>query len=265
MAYTSSGPRGRDNGLLCYIVPTMSASLVDIIKTAQASTLIDEDEEVIDLELLPPLTQDEISAFAESLPCTLPDQVRELLAYTCGFGGVVADYVDFTGGTAPFGYDDAFPHGLPIAADGFGNYWVVDLTPDATNYGPIYFACHDAPVILYQSAGLAEFLTELFRACQPPHASLIHDVHGDVLHDVYRENPGVLSHADALASADAVIQGFARMLDASWSIIDLRHATPGMGFSWGRYGPNTKIKRHGTLPIFAYAKPKGFFRRLFGK
>jgi hypothetical protein len=39
----------------------------------------------------------------------------------------------------------------------------------------------------------------------------------------------------------------------SFQIIDMRHAAPGFGFSWGRHGPETVVVRHGTHPIFAYS------------
>jgi hypothetical protein len=69
--------------------------------------------------------------------------------------------------------------------DGFGNYWVLDVTPGTASVAPVYFACHDAP---------------------------------------------------------------------------------GMGFSWGRYGPRTQIRPHGDLPILAYAAPpkRSLWARLTG-
>jgi len=35
----------------------------------------------------------------------------------------------------------------------------------------------------------------------------------------------------------------------------LSQAKMGDGFSWGRYGPTTKIERHGTAPMWAIARP----------
>ena len=84
----------------------------------------------------------------------------------------------------------AFPYGLPIAADGYGNFWVVDLHPHTVHWGPIYFACHDPPVILYQADALEQFLAELFRMFKPPHQSLVDDVHEDRLAHVWQTNPG---------------------------------------------------------------------------
>ena len=113
---------------------------------------------------------------------------------------------------------------------------------------------------------LEHFLTELFKLDTPPHKSLVDDVHEDRLFEVWRRNPGVLSHADCLASGDQALSEFARELDESFQFIDLRNAEIGFGFSWGRYGPQTVVKRYGSLPVFAYQrKERGFIRRFFGK
>ena len=166
-----------------------------------------------------------------------------------------------------FGHEDVFPNGLPIAADGFGNFWVLDLTPQTTKVAPVFFACHDAPVVLYQSPDLASFLSEVFRMCTPPHKSLVDDVHEDRLFDVWRKNPGVIDQPAAAASSDAVLRSFASALPPHFQIVDLRGVSPGMGFSWGRYGPRTEVRRHGYERIFGYAKPpsRGFFAKLFGQ
>ncbi len=239
-------------------------SLVDIIKNAEATMLVDEDGEEIPFDLLPPLSREEIDDFGNTLPCALPKEVRDLLSYCRGFEGVVVDMVDFAGQDMAFAEETIFPHGVPIASDGFGNFWVVDLTKESTTFGPIYFASHDPPVILYQSDTLAEFLNELFRTCRPPHKSLIDYVHEDRVFEVWRKNPGVLTFGECVQSSDKTLQEFAAELDSSWQVIDLRQATPGFGFSWGRFGANTEVKRHGLLPVFAYKRPKGLFRRLFG-
>jgi len=179
------------------------------------------------------------------------------------------EQVDFTGRTLSdgIGLDFLVPHGLPIAHDGFGNYWVVDLQPGSPNWGPIYFCCHDAPVMLLQAATIQQFVSEVFRMYIPPHKSLIDDVHEDRFFDVWRKNPGAISQANALASQDPDIQAFAAGLDARFDLIDLRGAQTGMGFSWGRYGPKTEVKRFGSKPIFAYRRPKktSMFSRLFGR
>ena len=240
-------------------------SPTDIVKNALAKDLTDEDGEAVLIELLPGLDDDSIAEFEASLPCALPDEMRELLRFCRGFEGVVADQVDFTGEDIMFEHDIIFPHGVPIASDGFGNFWIADLSPDSTEFGPIWFACHDAPVILYQSRRLSDFLSELFKMCEPPYESLVDDVHEDRIREVWRTNPGVLPQQECLTSTDSVLSEFAGSLDETYEIIDLRDATPGEGFSWGRYGPDTVIRRHGNHPVFAYQRKKGLLKRLFGK
>jgi hypothetical protein len=69
-------------------------------------------------------------------------------------------------------------------------------------------------------------------------------------------NPGVITNADALRSPAHEIRGFAVSLDARFALVDLRDAPIGMGFSWGRYGPKTEVRRFGAEPIFAYRRPE---------
>jgi cell wall assembly regulator SMI1 len=237
---------------------------LEIIRRARADTLVDEDGRVVTLELLPGLSPTELQDLADQVPCRIPPEITELLRECSGFYGTV-EQVDFTGRDLMFEFEPAFSYGLPIAADGYGNFWVVDLHPDTVRWGPIYFACHDAPVILYQANSLEHFLDELFRMFESPHQSLIDDVDGDRLAHVWQANPGVLSYEQCLRSEDPVLTDFARELDESFQIIDLRRAKPGDGFSWGRYGPKTQIKRFRTHAVFAYQKPKSIISRLLGR
>ncbi|MFN3650990.1 MAG: SMI1/KNR4 family protein [Armatimonadota bacterium] len=236
---------------------------VEIIQDALRRPLQSEDGDPVRIELLPGLTDAEIELFASRLPCPLPPHIRELLAFCRGFEGASVEPVDFTG-ELDWEFTDAFPHGLPIGADGFGNFWVADLLPDSRDWAPIYFASHDPPVILHQSPSLEHFLTEVFKMDTPPFTSAIDDVHEDRLCEVWRHNPGVLPQEECLASPDPELAAFARQLDPSYEIFDLRAGEIGSGFSWGRYGPATEIRRFGTLPIFAMKRRKSLFQRLFG-
>jgi len=236
---------------------------LEIIRQAQAGELIDEDGLVVTLELLPGLSHTELQDFADRVPCRVPPEIAELLGTCRGLYGTL-EQVDFTGRDLMFEFQEVFPYGLPIAADGYGNFWVVDLLPSTTTWGPIYFACHDAPVILYQADSLEQFLGELFGMFEPPHQSLIDDVHEDRLAHVWRTNPGVLSYEQCLRSEDPILSAFAGELDESFEIIDLRRARPGDGFSWGRYGPRTLNKRFGRHAVFAYQKPRSIISRFFG-
>jgi len=238
----------------------------EVIQAALARNLIDEDRKPVRPRLLPGLTREELGEFSRSLSVPPPDDVRDLLEFCSGIEGTL-EQIDFTGRSFSdgFGPDFLMPHGLPIAHDGYGNFWAVDLQPGNANWGPIYFSCHDAPVMLLQAATIQQFVSEVFKMYLPPHKSLIDDVHEDRLFDVWRKNPGVIPHATALVSPDAEIRSFAAGLDSCFALIDLRNVPIGMGFSWGRYGPKTEVKRFGSKPIFAYKRPEntGLFSKLF--
>jgi hypothetical protein len=238
---------------------------IQALREAQAGALVDEDGNTVDLELAPGLANEEIDELQAEVGVPLPRELRRLLAHTAGIDGVL-ESVDFTGRTQDLGMEEVFPSCLPFAHDGYGNFWVLDLMPAETESARVFFACHDAPVVLYQSADLGHFLHETFRMYVPPHASLVDDVHEDRLFRVWRENPGTIDHATALAG-DSALREFAAGLDERFTFVDLREPEIGMGFSWGRHGPRTEIRRHGYELLFAYAPPEkvpGFFKRLLG-
>ena len=90
-------------------------------------------------------------------------------------------------------------------------------------------------------------------------------MHEDRLFNVWGKNPGAQSYEDAMAATDSALRDFAATLDPTFEIVDLRNAAVGFGFSWGRYGPQTVIRRAGELPIFAVQKRASFWGRLLGK
>ncbi len=240
---------------------------VSILQGATSTSLVSEDGDPVELVLGPALDDTEIAEVERALGSTVPPELRALLRFTSSVDGIL-DVVDFSGRTLAlgFGLEEAFPTCVTIAHDGFGNFWVVDVAPGDGDSSPVFFCCHDAPVILFQSATLAEFCRELVRMVEPPHASLLDDVHEDRLFEVWRENPETISRADALTSHDQVLRAFASELDDRFVIVDLRKVPVGMGFSWGRYGRRSLTRRHGHERIFAVGREerRGLLGRLFG-
>jgi cell wall assembly regulator SMI1 len=241
---------------------------VEEIMRAQSGELVDEDGNVVVLELAPATTDAEIVLLEAELGLQLPHELRTLLGHTAGVAGSALAAIDFTGRSFSVGTEELFPAGLPVASDGYGNHWVLDLTPSDHDVAPVFFLCHDAPVVLYQSPNVAHFLHEVFRMSTPPHESLVGDVHEDRLFSVWRENPGEIEHAVARAVDDDELRSFAAELGDRFHFADLRRPEIGMGFSWGRFGPRTDLRRHGWARLFAYAPPEtqpGVFERLFGR
>lgn len=104
---------------------------IEQIKAARRTTLIDEDGGPVTLELLPPLTSGEMDALQQQVGQSLPEELRSLLAFCSGIDGAFLEGIDFTGTGMSFEPQEVFPSGLPIASDGYGNHWVLDLTPQS--------------------------------------------------------------------------------------------------------------------------------------
>lgn len=229
--------------------------IIDLLQRTRGTVFINEDGLEDRFELMPPLTAQELASFEAGLPCRLPAEIRDLLEFARGFTGVL-DGIDFSGLPYSFGAQEIFPSPISLAGDGYGNFWVVDLTSDSRSWGPIFYACHDAPVVVHQADDLLRFIQEAIRFGNKPWQSEIDDVHERMSRRVWRDNPGVLSLEQCLAADDPELRAFAQSLDATWQFIDLRNPQLGDGFSWGRYGAKTPVKRCGEKRIFAYQKKR---------
>lgn len=242
-------------------------SAADHLRRLEGLSWSDEDRKRRVFAVLPPLSPEELAALERRLPCPLPDDARALLAVGRGVDGGPLESVDFGGGLEDRLEFELFPHVLPIAHDGYGNYWVLDLLPESTRWGPVYFVCHDPAVVVYQCADVAEFLDGMLAMARPPHKGPLDDVHEGASGRIWAEQPGAVSQAAALASADPELRAFAETLSPEWWIVDLRGATTGAGLAWGHFGPRSRLARYGTLAVFAYAppvKPVSWWQRLLG-
>jgi cell wall assembly regulator SMI1 len=217
------------------------------------------------LELLPPATDAELRALEAELPCPVPEDVRAALRVAKGLAnGPLESFslVDLAG----FGLDEVFPCPYSVAHDGFGNYWVLDLLPDSPAWGPVFYACHDPPVIAYQAPTLEDFLLAAVAMWQAGPRSIVDVVHEEVVHRIWREHSGAMTAAEAASSPDPVVRDFAANLPPGGFVADLRSAGVGDGFAWGRFGPRTELRRAGPSRIWGMVPPdrkRGFFQRLF--
>lgn len=220
-------------------------------------------------ELLPGLTPEEMEELRKSLPCPLPPEVEETLRYSRGLDNVehTDGRVDLSGLSIEGQWlEDFAPHAVALAGDGCGNSWSLDLGPESQTWGPVYFFCHDPPVIVYQFATAEDFLNELPR--RPSDSDL-----GAILREwtgrIYAKDPQALSHDQAM-EGDELLRSFAQPLGPGFHFIDLRRPKPGDGFNWGRFGPNTRILRHASLPLVAVeipvkSKSRSLWQRLTGR
>jgi hypothetical protein len=243
----------------------VGADPITVLRRVRSDDLVDDRGREIRLDFADPLTRAEIDELGAEFEAPLPGELIAVLAETGAIDG--AEPIDFTGRTMDLEVGEVSPAGLPIATDGAGNFWVLDLTPDDRETAPVFFLCHDPPVFAFQSPTLGDFLDELFRSYAPPHTSLVREVQGKAVHEIWRTNPGVIGR-DAALGADVELVAFAATLEEEFDIVDLRAPEVGMGFAWGRHGPRTELRRHGYARLFAYGRPEkkqGFFSRLRGR
>lgn len=239
------------------------ATALELLKNLQEKLGTNGAAEKPALQLMPPLSEEELRRLEHQIPCPIPSEVAGLFRYARGFkvqnsllhgGERYLSDVDLSGLDAQFGLDWIVPHGLSMADDGAGNEWVVDLTSDSKIWGPIFFACHDPPALVFHTQSLTRFIEEVFRGIASPESTELYRVQEELTSRVWFENSGVLSFEECANSADEDLKTFARSLDASYEFVDLRQPKLGDGFSWGRYGSRTVSKRFGEKRIFAYQK-----------
>jgi SMI1 / KNR4 family (SUKH-1) len=241
--------------------------IADALRRLAGLRLKDEDGNEEILKLRPPATEDEIRALEARLPCPIPDDIRDALRVSKGLAnGPLESFslVDLEG----FGLEELLPYAYSVAHDGSGNYWVLDLLPSTTTWGPVFYACHDPPVLAYQSPTVEGFLNDALAMWQAGPRSPVDLVHEDVVNRIWRENPDVVTPAALQESADTVLRAFAASLPPTALVADLRQPTLGQGFAWGRFGPKTTVRRAGEERVWALIPPErrlGFFARLFRK
>jgi hypothetical protein len=237
----------------------------EVLREALDERLVDEEGNPIAITLRPGLSEAEVDALEKAVGAPLPAEIRELLTYASGFEYAPMDFVDFEGYLA-FEFAEALPRGRPICGDGYGNFWVVDVTSDGT-WGGVFFACHDPPVLVYQAPSLAAFLDDLFDMRRPNPRGHVDSVLDEGVTTIWRKDPWVRPVSDVDASGDPELATFCKRLKPQHLVCDLRKRTRGQGFAWGRFGPKTPVVRDGDRLLFAIEKPepRSLWDRVLGR
>jgi cell wall assembly regulator SMI1 len=234
---------------------------IEIIQSVQNKEFENEDGLTYTLELEEGLSQNELERFEARFPRPLPQEIRALLQFTRGFQFRPVDIVSFTGEHS-YAHKEIFPLGVSVCGDGFGNFWVVEVSPRTGEWGEVFFDCHDPPVVVYQAASLTEFLEEVFKLGELERESCVDYVHEEVCFKIWEENPGVITVKEASQLPDRLLNEFSEQFQDRDYIVDLRNGKIGLGLSWGRYGPNTRVVRHEVELVFGVKVPekKGWFK-----
>lgn len=228
----------------------MTARLRELVEQAAGRKLVTEDGDEHVVRVLPPVTAQRLGEIEWTAGMRLPAELRELVLTTAGLESELMETFDFAC-VERCEIPGLFGWMLNVQADGAGNYWVVELRERMPVLGPVWFLCHDAPVLVYQSADLATFLADVLRF-ETTHDGPVRDVVEHAVRRVWTQTSDVPS-AGLAASPDPVLREFARGLAGEWFVADLRGAKPGDGFPIGRFGPKTPLARAGEEFVFAYA------------
>lgn len=232
-----------------------------ILQDAKGTPFSSESGEKGIIELEAPISSEEIRKLSAELTSPLPLEYESLLAFCGGFESAIG-FVDFDPGDTI--REDLFPHGLPIAWDGIGNCWVMDLVKDdPSKEVSVFFACHDPPVIVLQTRSIAEFIAEVIAyGRREPNNVITASEH--YRHNTWDTDPGVLTFEDC-QHIDPTLAQFAQSLGRDYEFVDMRDAKVGDGFAYARYGADTVAKRHDSERIFARQRRKlSFIQKIFG-
>ncbi len=227
---------------------TSAMNAREVLLAADGRTLIDVDGEEEQVQLQPPPSPARLAEIERELGFELPRELADALRVTAGLE--LLESFDLAS-IGPCPWDAPLGPVLIPCGDGAGNFWVLELRPGMETLGPVWFVCHDAPVLVYQSPDLATFVGDYLRFRAAPHDGPVADVVRGAVRRVWTQTCDVPSSA-LIDSDDSVLRAFARRLGDGWFIRDLRGAQTGDGMPVGRFGPKTPLARAGSEFVFAY-------------
>jgi hypothetical protein len=218
-------------------------STKDVLLRAAGRKLIDIDGEADVVSLQPPASPGRVAEIERVLGFALPRELAELVRVSAGLDREVDESLDLLS-IGPCPWQAPLGQVMNLVGDGAGNSWVVELHPSLEVLGPVWFVCHDAPVLVYQSPDLATFVDDYLRFSAAPHDGPVATVVREAVRRVWTQQDP--------PSSDPLLRDFARRLGEGWFIRDLRRAAPGDGMPIGRFGPKTPLARAGREFVFAY-------------
>jgi hypothetical protein len=239
---------------------------IEQLKAILNKQYVFEEGDEYKIELRQGLTDQQIDQLSKQLPAEyIPDDIRDLLKFASGFDFPAIDEVTFDG-VGRFGFENVFPYSVQLLGDGFGNFWIVDVDKKG-RWGHVFFVCHDPAVVVKQSEDLAEFLKHIDELGRKNSKSFLATIRENTIMDIWNKSNGFIDIEQARKS-DATCRHFAEQLPDNFVIADLRNKPNGVGFAWGKFGPNIdNAIRHDTELLWGFEKQKkrGLLSKLFDK
>ncbi|NVK41428.1 MAG: SMI1/KNR4 family protein [Oceanospirillaceae bacterium] len=220
-----------------------------------------EDGDAYKVELLEGMGQPEIEQLKKTLPNQhLPTEIEELLKFCRGFEFYGLEEVRFDS-FGHFGFEEVFPNSVQLAGDGFGNFWIQDIDSKG-NWNEVYYVCHDPAVIVKHSDNLTQFIEHVDEFGRVGGESNLDTIHEQIVFDIWNEKVGIMERNERDYDFESTIE-----LPEAFLIADLTNEPIKTGFSWGKFGANSKIIRPTDEPIWFVEKKikQGFLARLFNR
>lgn len=234
--------------------------MIDLLKEMQNTEYESEDGDLYSAVLLDGMSEAEIEEYKAKLPSQyLPKDIEELLMFCRGFEFYGLDEVRFDS-YGEFGFEELFPNSIPLAGDGFGNFWLLDIDSKG-NWNSVYYVCHDPAVVVKHSENINQFIEhidELGRFGQESNLDIIHE---QVVFNIWQEKFGIMEQNEK----DYDFEKTQIDIPEMYLIADLTDKPIKTGFPWGKSGPKTKIIRPNDKPIWIVEKmvKKNFLSKLF--
>jgi hypothetical protein len=236
----------------------VSADTLSVLRQSSGRTLTDEEGRREVVRLQPPATPARIAEIERDIGFALPRELGSVLAFSAGIDLEISDSLDFAS-IGRCSHENLFGVVMTIVGDGAGNFWIVELRADATTLGPVWFLCHDAPVLVYQSPDLGTFLVDYLNYFEDSESGPLSSVVRQAVRAVWEQTLDV-PRDELLSSPDPVLRDFANRLESNWFVRDLRRAKTGDGMPIGRFGPKTPLARADREFVFAYGSRTRFER-----
>lgn len=216
-----------------------------------------EDGDQFKIELLAGLNDSEIFELKAKLPNNhLPNDIEELLRLCKGFYFESFDEVNFDS-FGDFGFESLFPNSIELAGDGFGNFWILDISHEG-DWKSVYYVSHDPPVVVKQADNLSQFIRQIDEYGKDQINSVIHEVHEIVVFEIWNSNNDLKLKSKKESETHYTIELY---------IADLKQKGIKTGFSWGKFNAMNTIKRPTDEPIWLIERQikPNFLKRLFSR
>lgn len=204
------------------------------------------------MQVQPGYSKQDVEELATHFPQKhIPDEMAELLRFCPALQFERIGEVRFDAVHEAV-FEELFPCALPLAHDGAGNVWIVDIDSNG-NWGKVLYLCHDPAVVAVQSQNLADFLLHIHEYEQEASSSSIEVVMEERVYDIWHQAKGFIDYHTATHDGDELLQSFASTFGENTLFADLRDSSPSQGFAWGKVAPTLhKAVKHDSALLWAF-------------